>query len=324
MGDADDSYDVSDLYPVVERLRAGDEVVMGNRFRGGIRPGAMPWLHRYIGNPILTGILNLFFQSPIRDAHCGLRAFRKDAYERLNLNAPGMEFASEMVVRACLHGQKISEVPIVLHPDGRDRPPHLRSFRDGWRHLRFLLLMCPRWLYLIPALFLLTLGIGIMLWLTPGPRAIGGVVFDIHTLLLGSLCAILGAQVLWLWLHAQIYAWTSGLMPPDSVSPRLFRRFRLERWLVTGAVLSGVGFCLNAWLLSAWFREGLGPLDVQYTLRFALWGFTAMILGAQTIFGSFFLGMIEMAGQPRRQTVVPASAGVTTERAVALAEEVHV
>src|SRR5262249_2460237 len=193
MGDADESYDFSDLYPFVERLRAGDELVMGNRFRGGIRPGAMPWLHRYIGNPILTGILNLFFHSPIRDAHCGLRAFRNEAYNRLNPRAPGMELASEMVVRACLHGQKISEVPVVLHPDGRDRPPHLRSFRDGWRHLRFLLLMCPRWLYLIPALFLLILGLGVMFLLTPGPRVIGGVGFDVHTLLLGSLCAILGS-----------------------------------------------------------------------------------------------------------------------------------
>jgi len=300
MGDADDSYDFSDLYPFVERLRAGDELVMGNRFRGGIRPGAMPWHHRYIGNPVLTGILNLFFRSPIRDAHCGLRGFRKDAYERLGLQAPGMEFASEMVVRACLNQQKISEVPIVLHPDGRDRPPHLRSFRDGWRHLRFLLLMCPRWLYFVPAVVLVVFGLGLMAWLTPGPRAIGGVVFDVHSLLLGSLCAILGSQVLWLWLHAQIYGWTSGLLPPDRVSLRLFRQFRLERWLVTGVVLLVAGLGFNGWLLAAWFREGLGPLDVQTTLRFALWGFTAMILGAQTIFGSFFLGMIEMAGQARK------------------------
>jgi hypothetical protein len=324
MGDADDSYDFSDLYPFVERLRSGDELVMGNRFRGGIRPGAMPWLHRYVGNPVLTGILNLFFRTPIRDAHCGLRAFRKDAYERLNLSASGMEFASEMVVRASLHGQRISEVPIVLHPDGRDRPPHLRSFRDGWRHLRFLLLMCPRWLYLIPALLLLVLGLGVMAWLTPGPRHIGGVGFDVHTLLLGSLCAILGSQVLWLWLHAQIYAWTSGLLPPDRLSPVLFQRFRLERWLATGVVLLAGGLCLNGWLLAEWCREGMGPLEVQSTLRFALWGFTAMILGAQTIFGSFFLGMIGMAGQPRRQTVLPAFNASSQDRPTAPMEELHV
>src|SRR5262245_49476132 len=148
MGDADDSYDFSHLDPFVEKLRGGDDLVMGNRFKGGIRPGAMPWLHRYIGNPVLSGILNLFFRTPIGDAHCGLRGFRRDAYQQLGLNTTGMEFASEMVVKASLTGQKISEVPIVLHPDGRDRPPHLRSFRDGWRHLRFLLLLCPLWLYL--------------------------------------------------------------------------------------------------------------------------------------------------------------------------------
>src|SRR2546428_2813355 len=198
MGDADDSYDFSQLDPFIDRLRQGDELVMGNRFKGGIRPGAMPWSHRYVGNPILTGILNLFFRSPIRDAHCGLRGFRKDAYERLGLTTPGMEFASEMVVKASLHGQKISEVPTTLKPDGRDRPPHLRSFRDGWRHLRFLLLMCPLWLYLIPASLLMGVGFLLMAWLTPGPREFGGVVFDVHTMLLGTLGVLLGYQTLWL------------------------------------------------------------------------------------------------------------------------------
>jgi len=147
MGDADDSYDFSNIDPFIERLRAGDDLVMGNRFKGGIKPGAMSWHHRYIGNPVLTGILNLFYRTGVRDAHCGLRAFRKDSCQRLGLRTTGMEFASEMVVKAALHGQKISEVPIILYPDGRDRRPHLRSFRDGWRHLRFLLLLCPLWLY---------------------------------------------------------------------------------------------------------------------------------------------------------------------------------
>ncbi|HXG11411.1 MAG TPA: glycosyltransferase, partial [Gemmataceae bacterium] len=174
MGDADDFYDFSDLEPLIRRLRQGDDLVLGNRFKGGIRPGAMPWLHHYIGNPVLTGILNLFFRSPIGDAHCGLRAFRKDAYERLGLKTPGMEFASEMVVKACLKGQRISEVPIVLHPDGRDRLPHLRSFRDGWRRLRFLLLMCPHWLYLISSGLPLAVGLGphaLAGRLRAGPRA---------------------------------------------------------------------------------------------------------------------------------------------------------
>src|SRR5205823_12621455 len=161
MGDADDSYDFGNIEPFLTRLRGGDELVMGNRFKGGIKPGAMPWLHRRIGNPILTGILNLFFRSPIRDAHCGLRGFRKDAYEQLDLTAPGMGFASEMVVKACLHKQKISEVPTTLSPDGRDRPPHLRSFRDGWRHLRFLLLMCPLWLFRVPSVCLFGIGLSL-------------------------------------------------------------------------------------------------------------------------------------------------------------------
>jgi glycosyltransferase involved in cell wall biosynthesis len=145
MADADDSYDLTKLGPFIESLQQGNDLVVGNRFRGGIRPGAMPWLHRYVGNPVLTGILNLFFHSGVGDAHCGLRAFRKDSVQRLGLTTTGMEFASEMVIKACLNRQKISEVPIVLHPDGRDRPPHLRSFRDGWRHLRLLLLYCPVW-----------------------------------------------------------------------------------------------------------------------------------------------------------------------------------
>src|SRR5438128_9076744 len=213
MGDADDSYDFSTLEPFVEKLWQGDDLVMGNRFKGGIKPGAMPFLHRYIGNPILSGILNLFFRTPARDCHCGLRGFRKDAYERLGLHTTGMEFASEMVVKASLHQQKISEVPIILYPDGRDRAPHLRSFRDGWRHLRFLLLLCPLWLYLIPSSLLLGIGLGLMAWLFPGPRDLGGVVLDVHSMLFGALGVILGYQTLWLWAYARIHGWTSGLLP---------------------------------------------------------------------------------------------------------------
>src|SRR5438132_1002970 len=297
MGDADDSYDFSRLEEFVVRLRAGDDLVMGNRFRGGIRPGAMPWLHRYVGNPVLSGILNLFFRTPIHDAHCGLRAFRKDAYNRLGLRTTGMEFASEMVVKACLNRQKISEVPTVLHPDGRDRPPHLRSFRDGWRHLRFLLLMCPLWLYLIPSGFLLTTGLGLMAWLTPGPRHVGAVTLDIHTLLLGALCVILGYQTLWLWAHARIYGWTSGLLPTNTFSRGLFEHINLERGLLAGLGLLATGVGLNLWLVHEWYGRALGDLDVQTTLRFALWGFTTMVLGVQTIYGSFFLSMLDMTSK---------------------------
>jgi hypothetical protein len=307
MGDADDSYDFSRLELFIERLRAGDDLVMGNRFRGGIRPGAMPWLHRYVGNPVLTGILNLFFRTPIGDAHCGLRGFRKDAYARLNLTAPGMEFASEMVVRAALQRQKISEVPTVLHKDGRDRPPHLRSFRDGWRHLRLLLLMCPLWLYLIPSGLLLFGGFGLMAWLTPGMRVVGGIGLDVHSMLLGALCVLVGYQTLWLWAHARIYGWTSGLLPPGTFSARVFKYLNLERGLIAGVVLFLAGLGLNLWLVFEWYGQDLGALDVRVTFRYVLWGFTALVLGVQTIYGSFFLSMLGM----RKESEAAAFAGAS-------------
>jgi hypothetical protein len=299
MGDSDDSYDFSNIDPFVERLRAGDELVMGNRFRGGIKPGAMPWHHRYIGNPVLTGILNLFFRTPIGDAHCGLRGFRKDSYEKLGLTTPGMEFASEMVVKASLNKQKISEVPIILYKDGRDRPPHLRSFRDGWRHLRFLLLLCPLWLYLIPAAFLLTVGGGLMAWLTPGPQQIGGVVFDVHTMLFGTMCVFVGYQLMWLGGCAKVHGWISGLLPPDTLSLRVFDRIYLERGLILGGAMFATGLALSVWLVCHWAGQNLGPLDVQVTLRATLWGFTTLVLGVQTIFGSFFLSMLGMGEKAR-------------------------
>jgi glycosyltransferase involved in cell wall biosynthesis len=309
MGDADDSYDFTALEPFIDRLRAGDELVMGNRFKGGIKKGAMPWHHKWIGNPILTGILNLFFHTGISDAHCGLRGFRKDAYLRLNLRTPGMEFASEMVVKATLHKQKVSEVPTILSPDGRDRPPHLRSFRDGWRHLRFLLLMCPMWLYFIPAAFLLAGGLGVMAWLTPEPRFIGNVGFDLHTMLLGMLCVFLGYQTLWLGVFAKIHGWISGLMPPDALSRRLFDHVTMERGLVTGTALFLTGLSLCFWLMGEWWSVDLGTLDVRVTMRYALWGFTTMMLGVQTMFGSSFLSMLGMVqrAQESGQKPIPAA-----------------
>jgi len=294
MGDADDSYDFSQLDVFVERLRAGDDLVVGNRFRGGIQPGAMSWLHRYIGNPLLSGLLNLFFRSPVGDAHCGLRAFRKESYQRLRLTAPGMEFASEMIVKATLQKQRISEVPIILYPDGRGRPPHLRSFRDGWRHLRFLLLMCPTWLYLFPALLLLSIGLGLMAWLTPGPRRVGGVGLDLHSLLLGCLCLMLGYQLLWLWVFARTFSWSSGLMPGDRPAISWFRYLTLERGLVLGTFTVVVGLLLNGGLCVYWWGMDLGPLEIQMTMRYALWGSTLMLVGMQTIYGSFFLSMLQM------------------------------
>jgi hypothetical protein len=206
-----------------------------------------------------------------------------------------MEFASEMVVKASLNRQKISEVPIVLHPDGRDRPPHLRSFRDGWRHLRFLLLLCPLWLYLIPSAVLILGGLGLMAWLTPGPRQVFGVELDVHTMLLGSLCVILGYQTLSLWAFAKIHGWTSGLLPAATFSRRVFNHLTLERGLLAGALLLLTGLGLNLWLIREWLGQELGHLQVQTTFRYALWGLTTMVLGVQTIYGSFFLSMLGLA-----------------------------
>jgi hypothetical protein len=294
MGDADDSYDFSNIKPFIERLRAGDELVMGNRFRGGIKRGAMPPLHQYFGNPLMTGLLNLFFRSPIGDAQCGLRGFRKDAYTKLKLNTPGMEFASEMVVKACINRLKIGEVPVVLHPDGRDRPPHMRSFRDGWRNLRFMLLLCPMWLYLIPAGLLITAGLALMVVLTPGSLHLGRVTLDVHTMLLGSLCTMLGYQTLWLGFLAKVYGHYSGVLPAGDFLKRLLATFTLERGIVSGLAGAVVGLLANLWLVWEWVGRDMGPLDIPATMRFALWGMTGMVIGVQTVYSSFFLSMLKM------------------------------
>ncbi len=294
MGDADESYDFSNLQPFIERLRAGDELVMGNRFRGGIEPGAMPRLHQYFGNPLMTGLLNLFFRSPIGDAQCGLRGFRKDAYEKLKLNTPGMEFASEMVVKACLNRLKIGEVPIVLHPDGRDRAPHMRSFRDGWRNLRFMLLLCPLWLYFIPAGLLISVGLFLMLALSAGSLHLGRVTLDVHTMLLGSLCAILGYQTLWLGFLAKVYGHYSGVLPAGTVIQKMLKTFTLERGILTGLAVSVIGLGANLWLVWEWLGRDMGPLDIPITMRFALWGMATLVVGVQTIYSSFFLSMLKM------------------------------
>jgi glycosyltransferase involved in cell wall biosynthesis len=294
MGDADDSYDFSHIDGFIERLRAGDELVMGNRFRGGIRPGAMPPLHQFFGNPLLSALLKIFFHSPIGDCQCGLRGFRKEAIERIKLSAPGMEFASEMVVKSCLNRLRISEVPVVLHPDGRDRPPHMRSFRDGWRNLRLMLLLCPLWLYSIPAGLLLAFGLFLMVWLTPGTRHLGRVSLDVHSMLLGTLCVLLGYQTLWLGFLARVYGHFSGVLPSGPTIQRLLRAFTLERGLVTGVVVLLLGLGANLWLVHEWVGRDMGQLDIPYTMRFALWGLTAMVVGVQTVYSSFFLSMLRM------------------------------
>jgi hypothetical protein len=275
MGDADDSYDLSALMPFLERLRAGADLVMGNRFRGGIAPGAMPRLHRYVGNPVLSFAGRLFFRSQIGDFHCGLRGFRRDSVRRLGLQASGMEFASELVVKATLTGQRIEEVPTTLAPDGRSRPPHLRSWRDGWRHLRFLLLFSPRWLFLYPGLVTLVLGIVLGAAIIPGPLAIAGVKLDVDTLAAASAMVIIGLQAVLFAIFTSVYASNEGFLPPSVRVNRLLRIWTLERGLVSGVVL-GL----------------LGRLPYDSVLRLVLPSVTALIMSCQLIFGTFFLSIL--------------------------------
>ena len=221
MGDADDSYDFGDVPAFVARLEEGHDLVMGSRFQGRIEPGAMPFLHRWLGNPVLSFLGRLFFRVPISDFHCGIRGFRREAIDRIDLRTTGMEFASEMVVKAALFGLRIGEIPVTLRKDGRSRPPHLRTWRDGWRHLRFLLMYSPRWLYLWPGLLLVLLGTGLLAWLYPGPRQVGAATLDVHAMLGAAVMVLTGVEALTFAVFAKVFAVTEGLLPED---PRLGRR----------------------------------------------------------------------------------------------------
>ena len=292
MGDADDSYDFGHVGRFVAKLRQGYDLVMGNRFQGGIQPGAMPFHHRYLGNPVLSGIGRLFFHSPCGDFHCGLRGFSRKAILGLDLCTTGMEFASEMVVKATLHGLRISEVPTTLSPDGRSRPPHLRSWRDGWRHLRFLLLYSPRWLFLYPGLAMFFIGLMLIAWLLPGPRRVGAVELDVNTMLGGAAMILVGFQSVAFSLLAKVFAVNSGLMPWTPGFRRVFDWITLETGLVAGALLTlAGGFGLGA-MFSIWNQHGFGPLDPQKSLRWTIPAVTAMSLGFQVVFSSFFFSML--------------------------------
>lgn len=291
IADADDSYDLTELAPFVEGLRAGADLVMGSRRHGTVRPGAMPWLHYWIGNPLLSGILRVLFQGGVSDAHCGMRALTKDAYRRMQLQTGGMEFASEMVIKATLGNMRVTEVPITLHPDGRDRPSHLRSFRDGWRHLRFMLLFSPTWLFLIPGGICMLLGLVPLIALSNGPVRIGPLSFDIHYMVLGSLLTILGFQLVTTGMFAKVYSHAARLYAPDATMNLLTRYFNLERGLLVGAVIFVAGFLMDASILVRWLHSGMGSLQA---VRPAIQASTFMIIGAQTIFSSFFLSMLAL------------------------------
>jgi glycosyltransferase involved in cell wall biosynthesis len=294
MGDSDDSYDFTALGAFLSKLKEGADLVMGNRFRGGIRPGAMPFLHRFLGNPGLSRLGRLFFKCPVGDFQCGLRGFRKDAIDKLNLQTSGMEFSTEMVVKATLFNLRIAEIPTVLSPDGRDRPPHLRTWRDGWRYLRFLLLYSPRWLFLYPGMGLFMLGVAVGAWLLPGPRTIGSVVFDYHTLLFGAMAILIGFQSINFAVFSKIFATSEGLLPEDLRLNRLYRYVTLEVGLVTGALL--ILFGAGMWLfgLSYWRSHAFGPLDPDKTLRVVVPGFVSLTLGVQIVLSSFFLSVLGM------------------------------
>jgi glycosyltransferase involved in cell wall biosynthesis len=294
MGDSDGSYDFSDLAPFVAKLRQGCQLVMGNRFRGGIKPGAMPLLNRYLGNPILTAVGRLFFRSPCGDFHCGLRGFDRNAILGLDLQAPGMEFASEMVVKATIFGLRIAEVPTTLSPDGRSHRPHLRPWRDGWRHLRFLLLFSPKWLFLFPGFALFMSGLIAMAWLLPGPRAIGRVSLDVHTLLYASLAVIIGAQSVQFWAFAKIYRVREGLVPRDSKFDSLTALATLRAGLLTALVLLLLGVGLGIYALASWEIVGLGALRPTETMRLVIPSATAILLAFQIGYGAFFLSVLEI------------------------------
>ena len=284
MGDADDSYDFSNLNPFIKKLRNGYDLVMGNRFRGGIESGAMPFLHRYLGNPVLTGIGKLLFGSPCNDFHCGLRGFRKDAISDLNLQTTGMEFASEMVVKATLHKMQISEVPTTLSPDGRSRPPHLNTWRDGWRHLRFLLMYSPRWLFFYPGIFLILAGSLATLSLLASPK--------VHSLLYSSTAITIGFQIVMFALFTKVFGIGEGLLPEDRRLNRLFKYLNLETGLIAGCMLLIVGIAASVYAFGIWGQHDFGSLNPTETMPIVIPGVTCLALGIQVIFSSFFLSIL--------------------------------
>ena len=299
MGDADDSYDFTNLGPFLEKLREGYDLVMGNRFKGGIAPRAMPPLHKYLGNPVLTGIGRLFFNSPCGDFHCGLRGFSKNAIQQLDLRTTGMEFASETVVKASLHGLRIAEVPTTLSVDGRNRPPHLRSWRDGWRHLRFLLLYSPRWLFLYPGFLLMLLGAAVSGALLVGPRVIDGITFDVHTFLYAAIAIIIGYQTVIFAVFTKVFAITEGLLPEDPRLTVMFRHITLETGIIAGTLLFLAGIGLSVYALSFWSATSFGPLDPSRELRLVIPAVTLLALGAQTVLSSFFLSILGLKRHSR-------------------------
>lgn len=284
MGDADDSYDFTNLTPFIEKLRQGYDLVMGNRFQGGIKPGAMPPLHKYLGNPFLTWLGRLLFSSPCGDFYCGLRGFSRNAIKNLNLRTTGMEFALEMLVKATLYKMRITEVPTTLSPDGRSRPPHLRTWRDGWRSLRFLLIYSPRWLFLYPGIVLIILGLSSTLWFLSTPK--------VHTLLYSSTAMIIGFQIVAFAVFTKAFAISEGLLPEDRRLKQVFRYINLEVGLLVGSILLLIGIGATIYAFSLWEANSFGALDPLQVMRIVIPAVTCLALGFQVVFSSFFLSVL--------------------------------
>ena len=305
MGDSDDSYDFGALETFVEKLREGYQLVMGNRFLGAIMPGAMPALHRYLGNPVLTAVGRAFFRSPCGDFHCGLRGFERAAILALDLQAGGMEFASEMVVKATIYKLRIAEVPTILSPDGRNRAPHLRSWRDGWRHLRFLLLFSPRWLFLYPGFAMAVIGLLTMLWLLPQARTIAGLTLDIHTLLYAAVGLVVGVQSMLFWVFVKIYGMREGIVPLDPWFRSTVSVATLEKGLLTGGALLFLGLVLGIYALGSWNAEGFGRLVPTETMRLVIPSATAILLAFQIAYGAFFMSILDIrSSRPVREEAI--------------------
>ena len=304
MGDADGSYDFGELPRFIDQLDDGADLVLGCRLPAGggrILPGAMPWKHRWIGNPVLSRLGRLFFAVPVHDLHCGLRAFRREAIERLNLRCPGMEYASEMVVRAAMAGLRLAEVPVTLRPDGRSRPPHLRSWRDGWRHLRFMLLFSPRWLFLVPGLALAGVSLVMFLLLLAGPLRVGSVTFDINTLILAGSGLVTGIQTVLIGILAKAAAIGLGLVPPTPLLTRLQGRRPVELGLLAGAGLLPLGIGYVLWAVESWREAGFGDLPPGESVRIVVPAVTVIAIGIQLAFSGFVLATIEFGRELRLQ-----------------------
>jgi hypothetical protein len=299
MGDSDGSYDFTALGPFVTELRAGTELVIGNRFKGGIKPGAMPLLHRYLGNPLLSWIGRVFFSIPIGDFHCGLRGFSREAVRRLDLRSTGMEFASEMIVKSALRGLKISEVPTTLSPAGRSRPPHLRTWRDGWRHLRFLLLHSPHWLFLYPGFFFVAIGLVAIAGLWSGPvQLTPHVSIDIHSLVAACFAIIVGSQLVMFSALARKYAMVEGFLPPATTFTRMLWGLTLERIVQCGILLFVIGLAGSLWAVYSWVASGFGPITYNSIMRILVISLTAIVVAVQMIASAFLSSIFEIRHVP--------------------------